>query len=80
MILVDNFKLYQSSLVALLNKHAPRKCKSLHLRPANHWFTPTLSYLFQLFVQWLKTWMELREVATSPILQCIVVHRVMEAV
>ena len=34
-----------STLCALQNKHAPLKCKSLRLKPANQWFTPALNKL-----------------------------------
>lgn len=36
---------YNSTLATLLNKHAPLKCKSLRLKPANQWFTPALNKL-----------------------------------
>ena len=43
--LTDLVDCYNTTLVALLNKHAPLKCKSLRLKPANQWFTPALNKL-----------------------------------
>ena len=41
--LSDLVDCYNSTLVALLNKHAPLKCKSLCLKPPNKWFTSALN-------------------------------------
>ena len=43
--LTDLVDCFNSTLCALLNKHAPLKCKSLRLKPANQWFTPALNKL-----------------------------------
>ena len=44
-ILSDLVDCYNSTLSALLNKHAPLKSKIFHPKPANHWFTPALNKL-----------------------------------
>jgi len=38
---------YNSTLAALLNKHAPLKSTTLRTKPANKWFTPALNKLKQ---------------------------------
>jgi exonuclease III len=43
--LSDLIDCYNSTLAALLNKHAPLKSKVLRLKPANPWFTPALRKL-----------------------------------